>query len=251
MVVELNFEFLYPMITFVGILIATWVIARFLSTLLGRLLKHVTPLVAVQARRLAWVLIWLLGIVLALEQVGLRVDLLLLLIGLFGAVLVVANAETLRNIASKYFSDVYLPLKVGDSIKVREYSGKVIEINPMSTILLTDNEELISIPNSIFLREPVLNTTPHAWKEVTVPIVISSEIDLAQFESEVLRSCNKLKLHLDERFPPILTVKNRDQRSMDLVLTLMVKEPSRKEAIISDISSRVAEIVERMQREMR
>jgi small conductance mechanosensitive channel len=250
-VVELNLEFLYPLITFVGILIATWVIARFLSTLLGRLLKHVTPLVAVQARRLAWALIWLLGIVLALEQVGLRVDLLLLLIGLLGAVLVVANAETLRNIASKYFSDVYLPLKVGDSIKVREYSGKVIEINPMSTILLTDNEELISIPNSIFLREPVLNTTPHAWKEVTVPIVISSEIDLAQFESEVLRSCNKLKLHLDERFPPILTVRNRDQRSMDLVLTLMVKEPSRKEAIISDISSRVAEIVERMQREMR
>lgn len=251
MVVDLNFEFLYPVITFAGILLATWVVARFLSALLGRLLKHVTPFVAVQARRFTWGLIWLLGIILAFEQVGLRVDLLLLLIGLFGAVFVVANAETLRNIASKYFSDVYIPLKVGDSIKVRDYSGKVIEINLMSTILLTDNEELISIPNSILLREPVLNTTPHAWKEVTVPIVIGSEIDLAEFESEVLRSCNKLKLHLDERFPPIITVKSRDQRSVNLVLTLMVKEPSRKEAIISDISSKVTEIVERMQREMR
>lgn len=238
------------MITFAGIILATWVIARFLSTLLGRLLRHGTPFVAVYVRRLVWVIIWLLGIIFALEQVGLRVDLLLLIVGLFGAVLVVANAETLRNIASKYFSDVYIPLKVGDSIKVREYSGKVIEINPLSTILLADNEELISIPNYIFLREPVLNITPHAWKEVTVPIVLDSEIDLAEFESEILRSCNKLKLHLDERFPPILTVKNKDQRAWDLVLTLMVKEASRKEAIVSDINSKVGEIVERMRREV-
>ena len=110
MVVDLNFEFLYPIIAFVGVLLATWIIAHFLSALLGRLLKRITPIVAVHARRLTWIFIWSIGIILALEQLGLRVDLLLLLIGLFGAALVVANAETLRNLASKYFSDVYAVL---------------------------------------------------------------------------------------------------------------------------------------------
>lgn len=145
----MNLGLLYPVISFVGVLLATWIFARLLNALLGRLLRRGAPLVAVHVRRLASIFVWLLGIIFALEQLGLRVDLLLLLVGLFGAAFVIANRETLQNLASKYFSDVYIPFKVGDTVKVREYSGKVIEINPMSTVLITDNEELISIPNSI------------------------------------------------------------------------------------------------------
>jgi len=244
----ISYELLYHIVSFLSIILATWVVARVLSTLLGKLLKGVAPLVAVHAKRLIWIFIWLLGVLFALEQLGLRIDVLLLLIGLLGAALLIANREVLQNFASKYFSDVYIPFKVGDTIKVREYSGKVIEINPMSTILITDEEEVVSIPNSIFIRETVVNITPQVWKEVTIPILISGEIDLAEFESETLKSCNKLKLHLDERFPPILTVKNREAKSTELVLTLMIKEPNRKDAIISEINSKVAEIIERMQR---
>jgi len=244
----ISYELLYHIVSFLGIILATWIVARVLSTLLGKLLKGVAPLVAVHARRLVWIFIWLLGVLFALEQLGLRIDVLLLLVGLLGAALLIASKEVLQNFASKYFSDVYIPFKVGDTIKVREYSGKVIEINPMSTILITDKEEVVSIPNSIFIRETVVNITPQVWKELIVPILISGEIDLAEFESDVLKSCNKLKLHLDERFPPILTVKNREAKSTELVLTLMIKEPDRKDAIISEINSKVAEIIERMQR---
>lgn len=189
-----------------------------------------------------------MGAIFALEQLGLRVDVLLLLLALLGAAMLIANRETLENLASKYFSDVYVPFKVGDSVRVRGYSGRVIEINPISTILMTEDEELVSIPNVIFIRDIVVNTTPHAWKEVTVPIVISEEIELAEFESEILKSCNKLKVHLDERFPPILTVKNREERSTMLMLTLMVKKPERKDVITSEINSKVAEIIEKMKR---
>lgn len=242
-------EILYPIASFLAVILATWIIARFLNALLGRLLKRVTPLVTAHVRRLSWIFIWILGIIFALEQLGLRVDVLLLLVALFGGAAVLATKETLQNLASKYFSDVYVPFKVGDSIRVREYSGKVVEINPISTILVTDAEELVSVPNSFFLREIVVNTTPQAWKEVTIPIVIGSDSDLAEFESEVLRSCNRLKLHLDERFPPILTVKNREPKSTELVLTLMVKEPGKKDTIISEINANVAEILERMKKQ--
>ena len=248
MVADLDLGPLYPMISFAGTILATWIIARSLSAIIGRIFSRVTPLLAIHAKRLTWISIWSIGIIFALEQLGLRVDLLLLLVGLLGAAAIAANVDALRNLSSKYFSDVYIPFKVGDSIKIRDYSGKVIEINPMSTILLTDGEELISIPNSTFLREVVVNTTPHAWKEVTIPIVIDGEIDLAEFESEVIKSCNKLRLHLDERFPPILTVKGREPKSTSLVLTLMLKDPGKKEAIVSEVNLRVAEIMERMRR---
>jgi small conductance mechanosensitive channel len=233
----------------VGIVAATWIVGRVVRVLIGRLLRHSAPLIAAHASRLAWIFVWVIGILFAVEQLpGLRIDLLLLLVGLIGAALVLANKDTLQNLASKYFSDVYVPFKVGDSIRVHDYSGKVIEINPISTILLTDGEELVSIPNSFFLHDVVVNTTPLAWKKVTIPIVIGSEIDLAEFESEVLKSSNKLKLHLDERFPPIVTVKSREERSTELLLTLMVKEPGMKDEIISEINSKIGEIIEKIRR---
>jgi small conductance mechanosensitive channel len=144
-----------------------------------------------------------------------------------------------------------VPFKVGDMIKVGNTSGRVIEINPITTVLLTDNERLISIPNSLFLKEKVENVTPRIWKEILVPISISSNINLPQFESEVLKACNRMRRYLDERFPPILTVKGRDKRSVGLVLTLMVKEPSKKNEIIKEINRKISETEDKMKRRKR
>ena len=246
MITEL--EPMRPIISFAIIVLATWIIARSLSAIIWRLFAHMSPLMAIHAKRIAWISTWSIGIIFALEQLGLRIDLLLLIVGLLGAAAIVANVDTLRNLSSKYFSDVYIPFKVGDFIKVCGYSGKVIEINPMSTILLTEKEELVSIPNSIFLREIVVNATPHAWREIAIPIVIDSGVDLAEFEREVIRSCNKLRLHLDERFPPIITVKSREPKSTSLVLTLMLKDPGKKEEIVSEVNLRVAEIIGKMRK---
>lgn len=233
-------------ISFVGIIAVTWLIAHFVGRFLGKILKIGPPVIAVHVRRLTLVIIWLMGILLALAQIGLHLEVFLLLIGLAGITLAIANRETLENVASKYFAEFYIPFKIGDSISVRGFSGKVIEINPISTVLITEDENLISVPNSLFLREIVVNITPKAWKEVGIPIMISNDIILADFESNILRSCHKFKHLLDERFPPILTVKNREAKTTELILTLMIKEPGTKDAIISNITRKVSEIQERM-----
>jgi small conductance mechanosensitive channel len=237
-------------VSFVAIIAVTWLIAHFVDSFLGRLLKLGPPLVLAHIRRLVSTFIWLIGVLLALAQIGLRIEILLLLIGLSGVALAIANRETLENVAAKYFADFYIPFKIGDSIAIHGYSGKVIEINPLSTVLITEDENLISVPNSLFLREVVVNSTPKAWKEVTIPIMISSDIPLASFESNVLRSCNKLKHHLDERFPPILTVKNREVKTTELTLTLMIREPEIKDTIVSTITKKVQEIQEDMKTEV-
>ena len=235
-------EILVPVATFVGILVATWIVAYFISSLLGRVLSSSPPLVAVQVRRVAWLFTWLVGALIALEQ-AVRVDILLVLVGLFGAAIILANKDTLQNLGSKYFHEVYVPFKIGDSIRIHQYTGRVIEINPITTVLITDKEELISVPNALFLREVVENITPHAWKEVLVPIAVGNDINLAEFESEVMKTCNKMRLHLDSRFPPILSIKNRGDKTTELLLTLMVKRPDKKESIVSEINTKIPEII--------
>jgi small conductance mechanosensitive channel len=234
--------------SFAAIIIVTWLAAHFVSSFLGRILRSGPPLVSTHVRRLTVTFIWIIGVLLALEQIGLRIEILLLIIGIIAVALAIANRETLENIASKYFADFYIPFKLGDAISIHGYAGKVIEINPISTVLLNDNEDLISVPNSLFLREVVVNNTPKAWKEITIPIMITNEIPLPSFESEILKSCNKLKHHLDERFPPILTVKNRGDKTTELTLTLMVKEPETKDALVSTVTKKVAEVQDQMKK---
>ncbi len=208
-----NLQILIPLGYFAVIILATWLVARLASVIIGRAMRETTPLLTAQAKRLGWVAVWLIGAILAIEQLGIRSDILLLVVGLVGTAALVSLRVPLENLGAKYFSDVYVPFKVGDFISIKDHSGKVVEINSMSTILLSDDNQLVSIPNSILVREVVVNSTPQAWKEVTIPIEIGSNVDLASFESNVLKSCNKLRLHLDKRFPPVLTIKSRNPQS--------------------------------------
>jgi small conductance mechanosensitive channel len=237
-------ELLIPAASALVILAITWITAYVIGVVLARLMSRSAPLVAAQAKRLARVFVWTVGILLAVEQLGLRVDLLLIIVGLGGVALIVSNRDALENISARYFSDLYVPVKVGDYVAVRGHTGRVIEMNPISTILLSADDQLISIPNTVFVKEAVVNATPQAWKELTIPIVVNGDVDLPEFEREVLRSCNKIRLHLDQRFPPVLSVKSRSPQTAELSLTLMVKEPGRKEEISSEMNGRISAIVE-------
>ncbi len=237
-----EFDYLYQIALFGAILIVTAISSRGVKLIIKGMFRSWAPVVRAHFQRLISISVWVIGLILAVGQLGLRIDFLLLLIGLFGIGVLMAIKGALENIGARYFHDVYVPFKIGDLIKAGESSGKVIEINPITTILLTDDEKLISVPNSLFLHEKVENLTPHVWREILVPMTINSDFDLPDFESEILRACNKMKIYLDERFPPILTVKDRGERSVDLVLTLMVKEPSKKNEIIKAINEKINEM---------
>jgi small conductance mechanosensitive channel len=227
-------------------ILATWVIALIARMLVGQLMSRSMPLVAAQARRAVFIVVWVIGAIIAAQLLGVPSETLLLFVALFGIGAVVALRDPLENLAARYFSDVYVPFKIGDSILVQGQSGRVIEVNPMATVLLAKDDSLVSIPNALFLKETVVNTTPHAWKEVAIPMVVGTEVDLPAFESAILKSCNKLRLHLDERFPPILTVKSRTTQSTELLLTVMIRDPGERDAIVTEINKRVAEMLGRV-----
>lgn len=227
-------------------LVLTWLLALLVGLLIGRLMRDSTPQVTVGARRIAAVIVWLVGGTLALQELGLSPDVLLLVIGLLGVAVVLSVWEPLRNYGAKYFADIYTPFKIGDIIEVEGHAGKVIEINAMTTVLLGENEHLVSVPNATFLRSVVVNTSPFAWKEVNVPISIGGSVDLAEFESQLLKSLAKLRTRLDQRFPPVLTTKSRSPQSSDLVLTLMLRRPEERDALSGEVNRRVAEVIERV-----
>ncbi len=235
-----------PYFPVVVIVVVTTVVAWVADLIIGRLMRQSTPQMARTARRLGVVVVAVIGGTLVLQAVGLNPTVILLVIGLLGVTVLVALREPLGNYGAKYFSDIYTPFKIGDTILVQGVSGKVIEINPMTTVLLSENDQLISVPNVALIRDVVINTSPQAWKEVAIPVSLGATVDLPTFESDLLKSLTKLRLRLDPRFPPVLTTKSRTAQSTDLVLTLMIRRPEDRDAITLEVNKRLAELLDRM-----
>jgi small conductance mechanosensitive channel len=227
---------LAPYLPAAVIIVLTVIFAWLLGLVVGRLMLLSNPVAVVI----------LIGGTLTLQSLGVSPDILYLVVALLGVAVLVALRDPLGNYGAKYFSDIYTPFKVGDTIEVHGHAGKVIEINPMTTVLLSDKEQLISVPNAAMIRDVVINTSPQAWKEVVVPVSISGNIDLPAFESDLLKNLSKLRMRLDARFPPILTTKARSPQSTDLTLTLMLRRPEDRDAITSEVNKRVGEVLERV-----
>jgi small conductance mechanosensitive channel len=227
------------------ILALTWLIAWISSLTIGGLMRQAAPQVATGARRLGALIVWMVGVLLAVQEAGLSIDILLIVVGLFGFATIIALRQPLENYGAKYFSDVYSPFKVGDTIQVGSYAGKVIEINAMSTVLLSEDDRLIALPNSFFMKEPLINASPQAWKELIIPITVAANVDIAPLESEILKSLSKLRLRFDKRFPPVLATKARTAQSTDLVLTVMIRRPEERDSILVEVNKRIHDAMQR------
>jgi small-conductance mechanosensitive channel len=239
-------DLLYMILTIAIIIVVTYLITKIVRLIIRGLFKTQVPILATYTERAAIILLWLIGILVAIETIGLRIDLILLLLGLGGIARIVAFKDVLQNLVAKYFADLYVPYQLGDDVSVQGIEGKVIGINPVSTILLDANEEIVSIPNAIFMREAVKNKTKAAWKKIIIPIIIPTEIDLPEFESAVLRACNKLKMHWDEHLPPLLLTKARDENNIRLELELMVNSPDKKEKVTAEMNAKIMEILQEL-----
>jgi len=247
----LPFESIYPIIYLAITLALTYIATKIVTLFIRGIFRSGIPIIAVHVEKVVIVAIWVIGVLIAVQTVGVRIDLILLLFALVGFAAILAFRDVLQNMAAKYFSELYVPFKLGDEITVLNYTGKVIGVNPTCTILLTKEGNIISIPNQMFMKEPIVNSTQAAWKEIIVPIVVPASIDLAEFEENMFKACNKLKMYWDENFPPLLTTKRRDEKEIHLELRLMVNAPEKKETAAAEINRRILEIQQKFRSKAR
>ncbi len=188
----------------------------------------------------------LLGIVLAISQLGLAINVLLLFIGFIGIVLLIGFRFSLENILSRVALDFTPVYKIGDWLHIEDFFGKVIEINALYTILLSEEGEVINIPNSRFLKEIISNKSLSAVHEITIPITIPKEIDVVEFEKSLLEKCDQMHRYLRKKPQPrIVTLKITDSEE-ELSLIAMVKDPEYKSLVLSQLGDSVKKITDQL-----
>lgn len=239
---EQLYLFAYDIFIFSLIIILTALAARISRTLIDRALQPGNPHLVAHIKHYVFLLIWAIGIVLGIKQVGISTDILILLIGLAGIGFIASAIYVLQNFVSRSFLNIHMQYKVGDVISIKNFTGKVIEITDLNTILLDKEGKLIAVPNVQFLREIwIKHSSVSAGYEMTIPVVINKGIDIVSFEKELSNSFKELRKYFKKE-PNIVTSKT-DEKTVEMSLILNLKDPEKKSIVTAELNEIINKLI--------
>lgn len=147
--------------------------------------------------------ILLLGVFVALSQMGLEIGPLLAGVGVAGFIVGFALQETLSNFAAGLMILIYHPFDVGDVIEAGGVGGIVDSMSLVSTTILTfDNQKLI-VPNNKIWGDVIRNKTAETTRRVDMVFGISYADDINRAERVLQEILGAHELVLDEPEPMI------------------------------------------------
>ncbi|MEO6458638.1 MAG: mechanosensitive ion channel domain-containing protein [Chloroflexia bacterium] len=169
------------------VLVVALVLARFVKRWTVRLFtkSRVNLSLATLLGNMAQVVVVLLGVILMLPSFGVDWAGLLTLVGVGGLAISLSMQDLLKNVVAGIYILMEQPFRIGDRISVKEVTGTVQGVELRTTILCTEENLQVVVPNSIVLNEIVTNRSASNLQRqvITVRILrgslstISKEID--------------------------------------------------------------------------
>ncbi len=179
----------FQTVTFLLILVGFWIVARLARAAVRRGLDRSKLDVSSLAKdffiKMTSRLIMLLGLIVAIAQLGIEIGPLLAGLGIAGFVVGFALQDTLSNFASGMMILVYRPFDVGDAVEAGGVTGKVDQMNLVSTMILTFDNQLLIVPNKQIWGGIIRNITHQETRRVDMTFGIGYSDDIPKAE-EVL-----------------------------------------------------------------
>lgn len=186
----------------------TWFISRFANALIQEYLepaaeknqtKFITSSVLPLVRRAILALIWALGIVMALNNVGVDVGTLIAGLGIGGLAFALAAQDTIKNIFGGITIFTDNPFRIGDRVKVDGFDGFVEDIGVRSTRIRTLEKRLVAIPNYKIVEASVENISEEPKRRVLMKIGLVYDTTPAKMEEaiQILRDIPNKVEHID------------------------------------------------------
>ena len=148
----------------------TWVFARLIGGLLEIYLRKdstgqthkMMPII----KRTALVLVWIIGIVMALSNIGVNISALLGTLGIGGIAFALAAQDTVKNIFGAFTIFTDKPFNIGDTIRVDSFEGTVIDVGARSTKIMDYDKRIITFPNYKITDANIINISSEPKRRV-------------------------------------------------------------------------------------
>jgi len=223
----------------------TWFIVRFANALIEEYLQpiaddptnkridnNILPLI----RRTLLGILWVLGIVMALNNMGINVGTLIASLGIGGLAFALAAQDTIKNIFGgiTIFSD--RPFRIGDRIVVNGFDGVVEDIGIRSTRLRTLERKLVTIPNYKIVDSFIENVSAEPMRRNLLKIGLTYNTTPEQMNQaiSILKAIPKTIKGIDNEV--YASFSNFASYSMEITFIYFIKKESDITETISQVN---------------
>ncbi|MFL5734630.1 MAG: mechanosensitive ion channel family protein [Chloroflexia bacterium] len=184
-------SFLIDLLTALVVLIVALVAARYGRFLIVRLFtrRRINLNVATLLGNLLQVIVVSLGVVYALRSLGVDLAGVLTIVGAAGLAISLSMQDLLKNVIAGIYILMEQPFRIGDRISVKEVTGIVQGIELRTTILRTDDNLHVVVPNNTILNEILTNRSASDLKRQIIKVRVKggSLTEISQDVIELLR----------------------------------------------------------------
>ncbi len=167
-------------------------------------------------------LVFILGLLVALSQLGFEIAPLLAGLGVAGFIVGFALQDTLSNFASGMMILIYRPYDVGDLIEAAGAFGKVSDMSLVCTTILTIDNQTLVVPNSKIWGDVIKNVTAQKVRRVDMVFGISYSDDIPQAETVLMSILEEHEKVLKDP-EPVVKLHTLGESSVDFIVRPWVK----------------------------
>jgi small-conductance mechanosensitive channel len=210
------------------LILVFWISSRTKRFLFNRFLVHSGLDRALQyaIAQIVSNVVLVVGILIVLENTGIHLGALAVFAGAVG----VGVGFGLQNIASNFISGLVIlaerPITIGDRVEVAGITGQVQQIRARSTVIRTNDNISMIVPNTKFIDSPVTNWTygdPRV--RFRIPVGVAYGSDVAKVREALLAAGRENPNTLKEPAPSVFLEKFGDS-SIDFELVVWSSEMS-------------------------
>jgi small conductance mechanosensitive channel len=212
---------LFRAVVFFLILGLFWVLGRFARRIVRRGLEKSTLNISNLLRQtlVTWTgrVVLLVGLLIALAQMGVNLAPVLAGLGVAGFVVGFALQETLANFAAGVMILFYRPFDVNDVVEAGGVFGKVASMSLVSTTILSFDNQRLVVPNAKIWGAVIRNVTAEHIRRVDLTFGISYRDDIPKAEEILHRVFKEHPKTLDDP-EPLIKVHSLGDSSVNLIL---------------------------------
>lgn len=189
---------------FLIVLNITWFLVRFVNAVIEEYLvpkvedkatKYLDNTLMPIIRRAILGLIWAIGVMMALRNVGVDVGALIAGLGIGGLAFALAAQDTIKNIFGGITIFTDRPFRIGDRVKVDGFDGFVEDIGIRSTRLRTLEKRVVTIPNYKIVEASIENISGEQMRRVLMNIGLTYNTTPEKMEQAIAILKNIPKIH--------------------------------------------------------
>jgi MscS family membrane protein len=122
-------------------------------------------------------IIWTFGIIIGLDNIGFDITAMIAGLGIGGLALALAAQDSVKNIFAGIMIFLDKPFKIKDRIQIEGFDGVVEEVGLRSTRIRTLDGRIVTIPNSTFTDNSVVNVTSQPALKIVLNLGLTYDTD--------------------------------------------------------------------------